>query len=186
MPKKKSSLKPKPEGSNNVTLATKFYSNPIDMDKLVDALWKREMGSVVRKDKWESYIGDKNLKNKAYGPGQIRQPAIDDLKKSMPSRYPKGMKAKELLGNEKLSRQVTKDYLNLIATRYRKDPKVTRENLFDVLHGYNAGPRAVGKEEYKEKPSKYAVDIINEYTRKKKVLSKVTPRRKPTLPKRKK
>jgi len=181
MPKRKSRLKP--EGSNNVDLAT--TASPINMDKLVNALWEREMGTAVRKDKWDSYVGDRNLKNKAYGPGQIRQTAIDDLKKSMPSKYPKGMKAKELLNNNKLSRRVTKDYLNLIATRYRKDPGITRKNLFDVLHGYNAGPKAVGKEKYKAKPVGYAMDVIAGYTRKVGALKNAQPRRKPTPPKRK-
>lgn len=54
-------------------------------------------------------IGDKNLAKKAYGPMQIRQPAVDDVNKKLGTNY----KAEDCLGNRALSIKIFDAYISI-------------------------------------------------------------------------
>lgn len=73
--------------------------------ELVDALIQVESQGN------DNAIGDKNLKDKAYGCLQIRKPCVDDVNRSLGTNY----KAEDMLGNRKLSIEVFNQYMELYA-----------------------------------------------------------------------
>jgi hypothetical protein len=72
-------------------------------------------------------VGDKTLEHKAYGPMQIRQPAVDDVNKSLGTNY----KSQDMLGNKELSILIFKEYMNL----YAKDGSYE-----EMARTWNGGP----------------------------------------------
>lgn len=77
--------------------------------------------------------GDLNLKKKAYGPLQIRQPACDDVNQ----RFDIDVKAEDCLGNLALSLAVFRKYLDIWATPERIGRPVTDEDRARI---WNGGP----------------------------------------------
>lgn len=78
-------------------------------------------------------IGDKRLKNKAYGPLQIRQPVCDDVNRRFGTRY----RAQDCLGNRALSIKVARLYWSIYATRKRLGREPT---TLDRAGIWNGGP----------------------------------------------
>ncbi len=78
-------------------------------------------------------FGDRNKKEKAYGPLQVRQPCVDDVNR----RYGTHIQAKDLLGDRAKSMWVCQKYLELYATQQqlRKEP-----TLQDMARIWNGGP----------------------------------------------
>lgn len=78
-------------------------------------------------------IGDKNLKDKAYGPLQIRQPVITDVNRRYGTRY----RPEQMLGNRALSIEIAKKYLAIYATEKRLGRPVTAVDRAGI---WNGGP----------------------------------------------
>ena len=70
-------------------------------------------------------VGDKNLKDKAYGCMQIRQPACDDVNE----RYGTTYKAQDMLGNKEKSLDVFRKYTTL------DNPNPTSEERMRIWNG---------------------------------------------------
>jgi len=85
-------------------------------------------------------IGDKRMKNKAYGCLQIRKPCVDDVNQRLGSQY----SPKDMLGNRSLSTLVCKTYLARYATRARLGREPTLE---DKARIWNGGPNGWRKQE---------------------------------------
>jgi hypothetical protein len=133
----------------------------ISVDRLVDAVLERETGHLPQ-NKRNSAIGDRKLTNKAYGIGQVRKLALDDIREKYPKKY-KNIRPQDFLGNESLSREAVKDYLNLIATKYLGDKEITTDNIEDVLYSYNAGPFKRGGKKTSKGGLSYAEDVASRY-----------------------
>jgi hypothetical protein len=105
-----------------------FGTGPTSVpDRLIAALIQVESNGN------DKAIGDKHLREKAYGPLQIRQPCVDDVNR----RYGTKIKAEQLLGNRALSVWVCHKYIELYATPQRlgREP-----SLQDMARIWNGGP----------------------------------------------
>lgn len=78
-------------------------------------------------------IGDRHLKNKAYGCLQIRKPYVDDVNRVFGTKYI----AQECLGNRALSISLLKRYMTIYATAKRLGRAVTAQ---DIARIHNGGP----------------------------------------------
>lgn len=85
---------------------------------LIQAIIQVESGGYI------NAIGDKHLKDKAYGPLQIRQPAVDDVNRSEGTSY----KAEDMLGNQELSIWVFKKYMDIYAQNKTDEEKAKAWN----------------------------------------------------------
>lgn len=92
--------------------------------ELVDALIQVESQGN------DNAIGDKHLKDKAYGCLQIRKPCVDDVNRSLGTNY----KAEDMLGNRKLSIEVFNQYMELYAKKGTDQQKA---------RVWNAGPSGI-------------------------------------------
>lgn len=114
----------------------------VDHDKLILALIK------VESDGRDHLVGDKHLKNKAYGCLQIRKPCLDDVNRACGTNYT----PKDMLGNRKLSIWVCKQYLRLYGGK-QADPN--HERLAKIWNGGPKGPQKPATEKYWKKVSKH-------------------------------
>lgn len=78
-------------------------------------------------------VGDKHLKNKAYGPLQVRQLVCDDINKRFGTAY----KAEQCLGNLPLSITIFKKYVTMWGTEKRLGREPTDD---DYARIWNGGP----------------------------------------------
>lgn len=78
-------------------------------------------------------VGDLHLANRAYGPLQIRQPAVDDVNSYFQTNYV----AKDMWGNRPLSVETFKKYMEIYATPANVGREVT---LQDMARIWNGGP----------------------------------------------
>jgi hypothetical protein len=69
----------------------------------------------------DSKIGDPKLKNKAYGPLQVRQLACDDVNKAFGTHY----RAKDCLGNRSLSIEILTKYSSM----WKKENIISYEQI---------------------------------------------------------
>lgn len=97
------------------------------MEHFIDVIAEIESGGDP------NAIGDKHLKNKAYGILQIRKPCLDDYNRWNKTAW----KVEDLLGNEELPRKVFKDYMKYYATKKRLGREPT---LIDMARIWNGGP----------------------------------------------
>lgn len=102
-------------------------------DRLISALILKESSGN------DEAIGDKHLKNKAYGPLQIRQPAVDDYNRWHGTK----LKAEDCLGNRKLSVAICESYLAHYATEKRLGRTPTDQDRARI---WNGGPNGYKKE----------------------------------------
>ncbi len=79
-------------------------------------------------------FGDRNKKEKAYGPLQVRQPCVDDVNRY----YGTHIQAKDLLGDRAKSEWVCQEYLNLYATHKQLGHEPTLEDMARI---WNGGPK---------------------------------------------
>lgn len=98
-------------------------------DRLLDAVAEVETNS-------NNVIGDKHLKNHAYGIYQLRQPCIDEVNRLYGNQGVE--KAEELLHSIELQDKYAKLYLGHLLTRYNG-------NLEKALVAYNLGPTKVSR-----------------------------------------
>ena len=78
-------------------------------------------------------IGDKHLRNKAYGPLQIRKPACDDVNRRFGTAYA----PEQCLGNLELSTEILRRYMEMYATEKRLGRAPTDA---DCARIWNGGP----------------------------------------------
>lgn len=102
------------------------------LDELIAALIIKESGGDVEA------VGDTHLKNKAYGPLQIRQPCVDDVNRILKTSY----RAEDCKGNLELSVLICTTYLDKWATEERVGRKVTVEDMARI---WNGGPNGYKK-----------------------------------------
>ena len=79
-------------------------------------------------------VGDKHLKQMAYGALQIRQPVCDDVNRYFGTKY----RSEQMLGNRELSEKVCEKYLSIWATSVRLGREVTDEDRARI---WNGGPK---------------------------------------------
>lgn len=84
-------------------------------------------------------IGDRHMKDKAYGCLQIRQPCVDDVNRCFGTK----IQAQDLLGDRSLSVWVCQKYLETYATRQRLGREPTDEDRARI---WNGGPNGWKKE----------------------------------------
>ncbi len=96
-------------------------------------------------------IGDRHLKQKAYGPLQIRQPLCDDYNRAHGTNY----RAKVMLGNRKLSKQVCRWYLMNYGTKKLIGRAPTPEDLSRIWNGGPKGWQKRSTESYWKKVGKF-------------------------------
>lgn len=114
-------------------------------ETLIKALIEVESGG----DDW--LIGDTNLKNKAYGCLQIRQPCCDDVKNDL--GLP-NLKAEYCLGNRELSIRIFKAYMKKWAEEKRIGRPPTTEDKARIWNGGPNGWRKKSTEAYWQKVKK--------------------------------
>lgn len=84
-------------------------------------------------------VGDKHLRNKAYGPLQVRKPVLDEVNPILKTHYT----PEQMNGNKELSVKVWKTYVQLWATPKRLDHKPTLEEVSRI---WNGGPNGYKKQ----------------------------------------
>lgn len=99
----------------------------VSYEEFVAALIQHESGGNDRA------IGDKHLKDRAYGCLQIRQPCVDDVNKRLGTSY----RAEDCLGNCTLSLLIFKTYMEIYATESRLGHPPTAEDMAKI---WNGGP----------------------------------------------
>jgi len=95
-------------------------------------------------------IGDKHMRDKAYGPLQIRQPCVDDVNR----RFGTKIQAQELLGNRSLSVWVCVKYLEMYATPKRLGREPTLEDMARIWNGGPVGHKKESTKRYWSKVQK--------------------------------
>lgn len=111
---------------------------------LVDAL------IIVESNGNDFAVGDLNLKDKAYGCLQIRQPVCDDINRAFGTSY----KADQMLGNRELSIWVFNKYMELWATKQNVGGDVTDEHRARIWNGGPKGYKKTATVAYWEKAKK--------------------------------
>ncbi|HLP43934.1 MAG TPA: hypothetical protein VK145_01495 [Candidatus Nanoarchaeia archaeon] len=104
---------------------------------LVNALIQVESGGD------DSAVGDKNLKNKAYGCLQVRQDCVDDVNRVYGTNY----RAKDCLNDRALSIKIYELYMKLYATKKRLGREPTDEDRARI---WNGGPNGWKKSSTKK------------------------------------
>lgn len=101
----------------------------IPPDKLITALIEQESHGD------DCAVGDKNLKDHAYGCLQIRQCVVADYDRWNNTDY----QAKDMLGNRMLSIKVCKDYIDHYASEKRIGRTPTEEDMARIWNGGPSG-----------------------------------------------
>jgi len=76
-------------------------------------------------------IGDRHLRQKAYGVYQIRQPMCDDYNLAHGTKH----RAEEMLGNRQLSGEICRWYLTTYGSKKRLGHEPTLEDLARIQNG---------------------------------------------------
>jgi hypothetical protein len=111
---------------------------------LVEALIQVESGGD------DSVVGDTNLKNKAYGCLQIRQPCVDDVNRALGTNY----RAEDCQNDRSLSIKIFECYIGLYATKKRLDREPTDEDRARIWNGGPNGWKKSSTEKYWTKVKK--------------------------------
>lgn len=101
----------------------------VDINTLIDLV------AIIESEGNTMAVGDNG---KAFGILQIQQPTVDDFNNWNGTNY----RARDMLGNEKLSRKVFKDYIKNYATEMRIGRKPT---VIDAVRIWNGGPNGYKK-----------------------------------------
>lgn len=107
-------------------------ATPYSLEELILALVIKESGGDIHA------VGDTHLKNKAYGPLQIRQPCVDDVNRLLKTNY----RAEDCKGNMELSLRIFHAYTMHWASEKRLGRSPTLE---DIARIWNGGPNGYKK-----------------------------------------
>ncbi len=103
------------------------------VDRLIAALIEVESNGN------DHAIGDKHMKDRAFGCLQLRKPCVDDVNQRLGTKY----RPEDMLGNRSLSVQVCRTYLE----RYATQKALGREpSLEDMARIWNGGPGGCRKQ----------------------------------------
>lgn len=122
--------------------STVFADQP--RDELVTALIKKESSNKDHPDGNDQAVGDRHLKQKAYGCLQIRQPAVDDVNR----RYNTNYRAEDCLGDRALSIRICRLYIDMWATERRIGREPTDEDKARIWNGGPNGWKRSSTENY--------------------------------------
>ena len=114
----------------------------IDPDMYVD-VFVREIGQDLTSRK-PIPEGDIELKNRAYGPGQLRKPAVDDVNRIFGTKFT----VEDVKNNEDINLQVTALYLKALTGSYWKTHGKTKKhnNVDDYAYAaFRHGPAVTKK-----------------------------------------
>lgn len=111
---------------------------------LVDALIQVESGGD------DVAVGDKNIKNPAYGCLQIRKPCVDDVNRVHGTDY----RPEDCLDNRELSVWICERYIELYATEKRLGREPTDEDRARIWNGGPNGYKKKSTEGYWKKVEK--------------------------------
>jgi len=115
------------------------------MDKLILAIIMVESGGN------DNAVGDKHLKNKAFGPMQIRKPCVQDANRYLGTSYT----AEQCLGNRTISTIIFKAYMAIYATNKRIGRLVTDQDRARIWNGGPNGWKMASTIPYWQKVKKY-------------------------------
>ena len=90
---------------------------------------------IVESNWRDNIVGDKKLKENAYGALQIRQPALDDVNKKLGTKYTNA----DCIQSREISITVAMEYVSKYATESRLGRKPTQRDMVLI---YNGGPCA--------------------------------------------
>lgn len=108
------------------------------MKTLIEAIIQQESGGN------DQAIGDLKLKNKAYGPLQIRKPCTDDVNRV----FGLNLRPQDCLGNRSLSIKVFEHYMAIYATTGRIGRSVTDQDRARIWNGGPNGWKKPATEKY--------------------------------------
>jgi hypothetical protein len=112
------------------TLSLEALEKPTtDLDRLIAALIQVESNGNDRA------VGDRHLREMAYGPLQIRRPCVEDVNR----RYRTNFKAQDALGNRELSVWICRTYILSYATKKQLGREPTLEDMARIWNGGPAG-----------------------------------------------
>lgn len=103
----------------------------IEWEALLDAIAQTESGNNPQA------IGDRGLKNPAYGAYQMRRPAYDDVMRTRPDL--RQISFEQMQRDAQAQRQLAEGYLRMLNGTYGL------QDVDAILSGYNAGPGAARK-----------------------------------------
>lgn len=110
-----------------------YASKAPSCDRLIAALVEVELHGN------DQAIGDRYMRDKAYGCLQVRRPCVDDVNRRLGTKY----RPEDMLGNRSLSAFVCQNYIKMYATRER----LGREPSFeDMARIWNGGPNGWRKQ----------------------------------------
>ena len=115
--------------------------NDLISEELLDAI------AMVESHNNPRAVGDKALKQKAYGAYQMRQPAFDDVRQR--HKQYANTRLEDILGDAKTQRELARLYLNVLANDYGLS------TFEKAVMGYNAGPTAIQRGEVTPKALRY-------------------------------
>lgn len=101
--------------------------------ELVKAIIKVESSSAKYPNGYDGAIGDKHLKDKAYGPLQIRKPYVTDVNRVWKTK----LTAEDMLNNRQLSIDTFYKYMDIYCTKKQLGVEPTHEIRARV---HNGGP----------------------------------------------
>jgi len=128
-----------------ILLVLGFFANALFADQPSDHLISALI--QVESSGHNDAIGDKHLKQKAYGCLQIRQPAVDDYNRWHGTNH----KAEDCLGNRSLSVAICKSYIGRYATESRLGRKPSDEDKARIWNGGPNGWKSSGTVGYWKK-----------------------------------
>ncbi len=89
-------------------------------------------------------VGDRHLRQWAYGDLQVRQPCVDDVN----ARYGTKYRAVDCLGNPALSAEICAKYINLYATQQVLGRRPTLEDMARIWNGGPTGWKKTSTRKY--------------------------------------
>lgn len=114
-----------------VTTICAFGSKERSIDQLIEALIEVESHGN------DYAIGDKHLKDKAYGCLQIRRSCLEDVNQLLGTKH----RPEDMLGKRALSVKMCRTYLSRYATRKALGREPTIEDMARIWNGGPAGWR---------------------------------------------
>ena len=154
-----------------VTLLSAQATTPSALDyesRLIDAL------IIVESSGNDRAIGDPHMKDRAYGPLQIRQPCVDDANEILGTSYT----AEQMLGNRPLSVLVCRTYLRRYANRKTLGREPTLEDMARIWNGGPSGWKKQSTIQYWSKVNAALATGKAPTTSKPKLVLKTTKRKK--------
>ena len=124
----------------------------VESATMADLLQTKLIPALIRVESSgnDKAIGDRHIKERAYGCLQIRKPCIDDVNRAYGTRY----RPEDALGNRSLSIEICQKYIKMYATERRLGRTVTLEDMARIWNGGPSGWRRDATNAYWKKVQK--------------------------------